>query len=112
MKEIKAYLKPNMLDQVVDALLDHADFPGVTVSTIEGFGHPKGGGPGELTSRVKLETVVLDDQVEEVLQIIINNAQTGSFGDGKIFISDVGDAVRIRTGQRGSDAILDPKARP
>ncbi|MFV1980890.1 MAG: P-II family nitrogen regulator [Rhodothermia bacterium] len=112
MKEIKAYIRPTMLDQVVDALLKHGDFPGVTVSTIEGFGHPKGGGPGELMKRVKLEIVVLDHQAEEVLQVIVDNARTGSFGDGKIFVSEVGDAVRIRTGDRGDSAVLDPNTLP
>jgi len=112
MKEIKAYIRPNMLDQVVDALLGHPEIPGVTVTSIEGFGHPSGGGPGELTSRMKLEIVVLDHQVENVLQVIIENARTGSYGDGQIFVLDVRDAVRIRTGERGDSAVFDPNTQP
>lgn len=105
MKEIKAYLRPNRVDAVVDALEADADRPGVTVTEVRGFGHPKGGGPARLTRRAKLEIVVPDDQVERVVEIIVRKARTGEHGDGKIFISDVADAVRVRTGERGTTAV-------
>ncbi|PEN05561.1 hypothetical protein CRI93_12765 [Longimonas halophila] len=109
MKEIKAFVRPHQADHVIDALESSPDSPGVTVSDVRGFGHPKGGGPARLTERTKLEIVVPDDQVEDVLSAIIEHARTGRFGDGKIFVSDVADAVRIRTGERGAAAVRFPE---
>jgi nitrogen regulatory protein P-II 1 len=106
MKEIKVFLRPQMLDRVVDALESNPDTPGLTVSEVEGWGHPKGGGPPALTERVKLEIVVPDDWVEAILYLIEDNARTGHPGDGKAFVSTVDEAVRIRTGERGRDAVV------
>ena len=108
MKEIKAYIRPHQLDRTVDALEAGPEGPGVTVSEVKGFGHPKGGGPARLTKRAKLEIVVPDDEVEETIQAIIEHARTGNFGDGKIFVSDVEAALRIRTGERGTAAVTFP----
>lgn len=105
MKEIKVYLRPHQLDSVIDALEARPESPGVTVSHVHGFGHPKGGGPAEFLERRKLEIVVPNDWVEEVIEIIVDQAQTDHYGDGKIFVSDVEEAVRIRTGERGEAAV-------
>ena len=112
MKEIKAYIRPHHLDRVVDALEAEPERPGVTVSEVKGFGHPKGGGPAQLARRVKLETVVPDEQVEGVIALITEHARTGRFGDGKIFVSGVEGAVRIRTGERGQKAVTFPEDEP
>ena len=109
MKEIKAYIRPHQLDRTIDALEAGAEGPGVTVSEVKGFGHPKGGGPVQLTKRAKLEIVVPDEEVEETIQAIIERARTGNFGDGKIFVSEVEEAVRIRTGERGGAAVTFPE---
>lgn len=109
MKEVKAYVRPHQVDRVVDALEAHSASPGVTVSAVRGYGHPKGGGPARLTPRSKLEIVVLDEHVESVVETIVEQARTGNFGDGKIFISDVKDAIRIRTGGRSGAAVEFPK---
>ena len=109
MKEIKAYIRPHQLDHVVDALESEPASPGVTVSEVKGFGHPKGGGPAELTRRAKLEIVLPDEQVEAVIETITEHARTGNFGDGKIFVSEVEEAVRVRTGDRGRKAVTFPE---
>lgn len=109
MKEIKAFVRPHQADHVIDVLEAQPDAPGVTVSDVRGFGHPKGGGPAQLAERTKLEIVVPDEQVESVLDTIIEHARTGRFGDGKIFVSDVEEAVRIRTGERGVAAVRFPE---
>lgn len=109
MKEIKAYIRPHQLDRVIDALEADPESPGVTVSEVKGFGHPKGGGPAQLARRVKLETVVRDKQVEKIIRVIAEHARTGRFGDGKIFVSGVEAAVRIRTGERGRKAVTFPE---
>ncbi|WP_022835869.1 P-II family nitrogen regulator [Salisaeta longa] len=110
MKEIKAFVRPNQADRVIDALENSPESPGVTVSDVRGYGHPKGGGPAQLTQRTKLEIVVPDVQVESVLDTIIEYAHTGRYGDGKIFVSNVTGAVRIRTGERDEAAVRFPDA--
>ncbi len=105
MKEIKAYIRNEMVDSVLDSLGSLPDSPAVTVVQTRGFGHPKGGGPPQLVDRTKLEIVVLDDQVDKVVNCIVEHARTGAFGDGKIFVSEVGTAVRVRTGERGKQAL-------
>ncbi|MFQ5680337.1 MAG: P-II family nitrogen regulator [Gemmatimonadota bacterium] len=109
MKEIKAYLRPHMVDAVVDALEARPHTPGLTVTDVTGFGHVRGEEATRLVERVKLEIVVADDQVEEVVATIVEKARTGTRGDGKIFVSEVADAVRIRTGERGDRAIAPPE---
>jgi nitrogen regulatory protein P-II 1 len=108
MKEIKAFIRPHQADHVIDALEASPESPGVTVSRVRGFGHPKGGGPATLTEQVKLEIVVPDADAEGVVDTIAEHAHTGRFGDGKIFVYDVADAVRIRTGERGEAAVQFP----
>lgn len=112
MKQIKAFLRPQMLDAVVDAVEKLPEAPGLTVSTVQGFGHRIEGGPAQMTERVKLEIVVPDEQVETVLAVIAERARTGRTGDGKIFVTEVAEAVRIRTGERGDAAVKPATVRP
>lgn len=99
MKEIKAFIRTNMIDSVIDAMEALNNAPGLTLSDVRGWGHLTSGGPAELTRRVKLETVVPDNRVEEIIDVIVEHGRTGMEGDGKIFISDINRAVRIRTGK-------------
>lgn len=105
MKEIKAFIRPQMLDAVVDALEGRPDTPGLTVSEVRGWGHVKGESSPRLTKKVKLEIVVSDEELDEVTSLIVEKARTGHSGDGKIFVSSVEEGVRIRTGERGKSAV-------
>ena len=113
MKEIKAVIQPFMLTKVIGALKERADFPGLTVSEVKGFGKTRAEGAedtvvdeGVLYARkVKLEMVVPDHLVDHVVGLIESNARTGRPGDGKIFVIPVDDVVRIRTGERGEEAV-------
>lgn len=105
MKEIKAYLRANMADAVIDALESHPELPGLTVIEVKGYGHPRNRDAAEMKGFVKLEIVVLDEQTEAVVQTILQHGRTGRVGDGMIFVSSVAEAIRIRNGQRGHEAI-------
>jgi len=113
MKEIKAIIQPAMLSRVIDALKAIADLPGVTVSEVKGFGRSRAADATqtvleeevEYSKKVKLEIVVPENRVEDVIQAICANANTGHAGDGKIFVVTVDDVIKIRTGQRGEQAI-------
>lgn len=108
MKEIKAIIRPFRIDAVLDELRNHTGLPGVTISEVHGFGKTVGRGPeaGAGKSRygtarmVKLECVVNDDMLDEVLELIASSAQTERPGDGKIIVCDVREIVKIRTGER------------
>ncbi len=112
MKKIEAIIKPFKLEEVKEALTE-AGIHGMTVSEVKGFGRQKGHTEiyrgSEYTvdflPKVKLEIVVDDDDASNVVDTIVNAASTNKIGDGKVFVSNVEDAVRIRTGDRGSDAI-------
>ena len=112
MKKIEAIIKPFKLDDVKDALHD-VGVSGLTVSEVKGFGRQKGhtelyrGAEYviDFLPKVKIEVVVENNLVERAVEAIENAARTGRIGDGKIFILDVEQAVRIRTGDRGEDAI-------
>ena len=113
MKEIKAIIQPFMLTKVIGVLKERGDFPGITVSEVKGFGKTRAEGAedavveeGILYARkVKLEMVVPDHLVDEVVRLIEGNARTGRPGDGKIFVLPVDQVVRIRTGERGEEAV-------
>jgi nitrogen regulatory protein P-II 1 len=113
MKEIKAVIQPVMLSKVIAALKAMADLPGVTVSEVKGFGKSRAANATEqvaedaieYSKKVKLEIVVHENRVEDVVQAICANAHTGHAGDGKIFVTTVDDVIKIRTGQRGDQAI-------
>ena len=114
MKEIKAIIKPFMLSKVMDALHRIEDLPGVTVSDIRGFGKSRGREEAphkiiedlvEYVPKAKLEIVVEDRMVEQVVQTIMEHAHTGTLGDGKIFIYPVEEVYKIRTGEQGRAAV-------
>ena len=112
MKKIEAIIKPFKLDDVKDALHD-VGVSGITVSKVKGFGRQKGhtelyrGAEYviDFLPKVKVEVVVEDSLVDNVVEAIESAARTGRIGDGKIFVIDVEQAIRIRTGDRGADAI-------
>lgn len=112
MKKIEAIIKPFKLDQVKDSL-NEIGVKGITVSEVKGFGRQKGhtelyrGAEYQVDflPKTKLEIITSDDQVEEIVTIIKESAQSGKIGDGKIFVSDVKEVIRIRTGEKGNDAI-------
>ncbi len=112
MKKIEAIIKPFKLDDVRDQLFD-IGIRGLTVTEVKGFGRQKGHTElyrgaeyvVDFLPKVKVEVVVEADRVEEVVQAIIAAARTGRIGDGKIFVSPVEVAVRIRTEERGHDAL-------
>ncbi len=112
MKLIKAIIKPFKLEEVKEALAE-IGIEGMTVSEVKGFGRQKGHTEiyrgSEYTvdflPKVKLETVVSDDLVTKVVDAIVSSAQTGKIGDGKLFIIPIEEAVRIRTGEKGDEAL-------
>jgi nitrogen regulatory protein P-II 1 len=112
MKKIEAIIKPFKLDEVKEALQE-VGLQGITVTEARGFGRQKGHTElyrgaeyvVDFLPKVKIEVVVEDDMVERTVEAIVNAARTGRIGDGKIFIVPVEDAIRIRTGERGTDAI-------
>ena len=112
MKLITAIIKPHMLDDVRDALAK-SGIQGLTVTEVKGFGRQKGHTEVyrgaeytvDFVPKVKIETIVSDQQVEAASDAIIKTARTGSIGDGKVFVSEIGQAVRIRTGEIGDEAL-------
>ena len=112
MKKIEAIIKPFKLDDVKEALQD-AGLQGMTVTDVRGFGRQKGHTElyrgaeyvVDFLPKLKVELVVEDSIVERVVTAIKDAAHSGRIGDGKIFVSPVDDAVRIRTGETGGDAL-------
>ncbi len=112
MKKIEAIIKPFKLDEVKEALQE-VGLQGMTVLEAKGFGRQKGHTElyrgaeyvVDFLPKLKLELVVADDQVEPALEAIQTAAKTGKIGDGKIFVSDVQQAIRIRTGESGEAAL-------
>ena len=112
MKKVEAIIKPFRLDEVKDALHE-AGVQGMTVSEVKGFGRQKGHTElyrgaeyvVDFLPKVKVEVVVADNLVEKAIEAIVKAARTGKIGDGKIFVVDVGQVIRIRTGETGEDAV-------
>lgn len=112
MKKVEAIIKPFKLEEVKEALAG-VGVQGLTVSEVKGFGRQKGHKElyrgaeyvVEFLPKVKLEIVVSDDKLESVIEAIVKAASTGRIGDGKIFVSPIEEAVRIRTGESGDIAI-------
>lgn len=104
MKKVEAILRPEDFENVKKALKS-AGFVPLTVSSVQGRGVQGGVPPYDLLPKVKVEIVVKDSDLEHVLDIIVRNARRGIPGDGKIFVLPVYDAVRIRTGERGEEAL-------
>ena len=112
MKKIEAIIKPFKLDEVREAL-SSVGVTGLTVTEVKGFGRQKGHTElyrgaeyvVDFIPKIKLEIIVRDDVVAKVVETIEQAAKTGRIGDGKIFVSPVDEVVRIRTGERGDDAL-------
>ena len=112
MKKIEAIIKPFRLEEVKDALAE-IGITGMTVSEVKGYGRQKGHSElyrgaeyvVDFLPKIKLELVVGEAQLDQVVDTIVEAARTGKIGDGKIFITDIEKVVRIRTGETGSDAI-------
>jgi nitrogen regulatory protein P-II 1 len=112
MKKLEAIIKPFRLDEVKDALTA-IGIQGMTVTEVKGFGRQKGHAElyrgaeyvVDFVPKIKVEIVLTDDMVEETVKVIEKAAKTGHIGDGKIFISQIENAVRIRTGERDDRAI-------
>jgi nitrogen regulatory protein P-II 1 len=112
MKKVEAIIKPFKLDEVKDSL-SGIGIQGITVSEVKGFGRQKGHTElyrgaeyvVDFLPKVKLEIIVKDDLVPGVVDAILKAAKTGRIGDGKIFVVPIEEVVRIRTGERGADAV-------
>lgn len=112
MKKVEAVIKPFKLDEVKDALAE-IGVQGMTISEVKGFGRQKGHSElyrgteyvVDFIPKIKIEIVVKDNMLDSVVKTIEKIAKTGKMGDGKIFVSDIENAVRIRTGQVGDETI-------
>lgn len=112
MKKIEAIIKPFKLEEVKNALAS-IDILGMTITEVRGFGRQKGhkevyrGAEYDVDflPKIKIEIVLPEEDVDEVIEIILNSARTEKIGDGKIFVMPVEETVRIRTGERGKEAI-------
>ena len=112
MKKIEAIIRPFKLEEVKESLVEEG-IRGLTISEVRGYGRQKGHTETyrgseyriEFVPKIKIEVVVEDSKVEKVVDAILKTAKTGQVGDGKIFIYNVEDVVRIRTGESGKDAL-------
>jgi len=112
MKKIEAIIKPFKLDEVKEALQE-IGIQGLSVTEVKGFGRQKGHTElyrgaeyvVDFLPKVKVEVVLSDDQADAAIEAIIDAAKTDKIGDGKIFVSDISQAIRIRTGETGEDAL-------
>ena len=112
MKKVEAIIRPEKLEHVKDAL-EQEGFISMTITEVKGRGEQKGitlqfrgrTMEVELLPKVKIEIVVEEERVDAVIDTIISSARTGKVGDGKIFVTPVENAIRIRTGERGEDAV-------
>jgi nitrogen regulatory protein P-II 1 len=112
MKKLECIIRPHKLEEVRE-VLDKIDVHGMTVSEVRGFGRQKGHAEhyrgveykAEYQPKLKLEILVREDQVTDATKAIMEAAKTGKFGDGKIFVSQVDEVLRIRTGDRGEQAL-------
>ena len=112
MKKVEAVVRPHLLDVVKTALQD-VGIVGMTVSEVKGFGRQKGHTETyrgseykvDFLPKVKIEVVIADELLEKVIEAVLRTGKTGKFGDGKIFVTSLENVVRIRTGERGEDAL-------
>lgn len=112
MKKVEAIIRPFKLEEVKEALVEEG-IRGLTISEVRGYGRQKGHTETyrgseyriEFVPKIKIEVVIEDSKVEKIVDAILKIAKTGQVGDGKIFIYNVEDAVRIRTGESGKDAL-------
>jgi nitrogen regulatory protein P-II 1 len=112
MKKVEAIIRPHLLDAVRNAL-GEVNVAGMTISEVQGYGRQKGHTETyrgaeyqiEFIPKIKIEVVIPEDIEDSVVQAIMKTAQTGKFGDGKIFVAQLDDVIRIRTGERGEAAL-------
>jgi nitrogen regulatory protein P-II 1 len=112
MKKVEAVVRPHLLDAVKTALQD-VGIVGMTVSEVKGFGRQKGHTETyrgseykvDFLPKVKIEVVIPNEILEKVIEAVLKTGKTGKFGDGKIFVTSLDNVVRIRTGERGEDAL-------
>jgi nitrogen regulatory protein P-II 1 len=112
MKKVECIIRPHLLDAVKN-VLQEAGVVGMTVTEVKGYGRQKGHTETyrgteyrvDFLPKVKIEVVVADEAVESAVEAVIKTARTGKFGDGKVFITALENVVRIRTGERGKEAI-------
>ena len=112
MKKVEAIIRHHKLEDVKNALHD-AGITGMTVTEVRGFGRQKGHTEMyrgteyavDFVPKVKIEVVCAAERLQSVLDVILDSAKTGQIGDGKIFVSDLADVLRIRTGETGNDAL-------
>ena len=112
MKKIDAIIKPFKLDDVKDSL-NEIGIKGITVAEVKGFGRQKGHTElyrgaeyvVDFLPKIKMEIIVSDSQLEDTIEMLMKAAQTGRIGDGKLLVTDLVDVIRIRTGERGEDAV-------
>src|SRR6267143_856278 len=112
MKKVEAIIRPHLLDAVRNAL-GEGNVAGMTISEVQGYGRQKGHTETyrgaeyqiEFIPKIKIEVVIPEDIEDSVVQAIMKTAQTGKFGDGKIFVAQLDDVIRIRTGERGEAAL-------
>ncbi len=112
MKKVEAIIKPFKLDEVKEALHE-IGIQGITVSEVKGFGRQKGHTElyrgteyvVDFLPKIKMEIVVKDELVTKVVETVVEAAKTGRIGDGKVFVLSVDEVIRIRTGERGDDAV-------
>lgn len=112
MKKIEAVIKPFKLEDVKDALAE-IGITGMTVSEVKGYGRQKGHSElyrgaeyvVDFLPKIKMEMIVDDDMLDTVVNTVVEAARTGKIGDGKIFVSDINQIIRIRTGETGSEAV-------
>lgn len=112
MKKIESIIKPFKLEDVKDALAE-LDITGMTVSEVKGYGRQQGHSElyrgaeyvVDFLPKIKIDIVVKDEMVDSIINTIVNSAKTGKIGDGKIFVSSLDEVVRIRTEERGTEAV-------
>ena len=112
MKKVEAVIRHFKLEDVKNALSEQG-ISGMTITEVRGFGRQKGHTEmyrgteyaGDFVPKVKLEVVVSDDNLKNVIDTVMRSAQTGQIGDGKIFVTDLADTIRIRTGETGEEAL-------
>ncbi|GAB4292289.1 MAG: nitrogen regulator P-II GlnB [Ignavibacteriaceae bacterium] len=112
MKKIEAIIRPFKLDEVKEALVEEG-IKGLTITEVRGYGRQKGHTETyrgseyriEFVPKIKIEIIVKDEEADKVIDAILSHAKTGQVGDGKIFVSDIQDVIRIRTGESGEGAL-------
>ncbi len=112
MKKIEAIIKPFKLEDVKEALVE-SGISGMTVSDVKGYGRQQGHSElyrgaeyvVDFLGKIKIEVIINDEDVDSTVSVIVEAAKTGKIGDGKIFVTSVEDVIRIRTEQRGSEAV-------